>query len=127
MHERRIPARSPQHASRRDSTRGAWARVARLARAWRVDLVLLGALGTYQLLHGVLPGLALPAGDFANYYTAATLAARGEDLTPAYSDFLWFQRRIDGAGFEGQLGGFIPHPAIPLGKKGQKTTRHRNK
>lgn len=73
-----------------------------------------------QLYLGVRPGMRMPAGDFANYYTAARVGMSGEDLTPAYTDFLWFQQRIDAAGFTAQLGGFAPQPpaaalvAMPL-------------
>jgi hypothetical protein len=70
----------------------------------------LALLATAQMWYGLRPALAHSGGDFANYFTAARIAAHGEDITPAYSDYLWFQRRIDDAGFEGQLGGFIPHP-----------------
>jgi hypothetical protein len=59
---------------------------------------------------GLRPGWASAGGDFANYYTAARVVASGEDLTPAYSDFLWFQQHVDAAGFANQLAGFIPHP-----------------
>jgi hypothetical protein len=58
----------------------------------------------------VWPAIGSPGGDFANYFTAARVAASGEGLAPAYTDFLWFQSRIDAAGFVGQLGGFAPHP-----------------
>ena len=59
---------------------------------------------------GVAAAVRSPGGDFANYYTAARVAASGESLAPAYSDMLWFQSRIDAAGFVGQLGGWAPHP-----------------
>jgi hypothetical protein len=71
-------------------------------------LLVLGAAA--QAWFGVRPGLSLPGGDFANYYTAARIALAREDLTPAYTDFLWFQQQMDAAGFVGQLGSFVPHP-----------------
>lgn len=73
-------------------------------------VVACAALVAAVVWWGVRPGLRMPAGDFANYYTAARVAASGEELTPAYTDFLWFQTRIDAGGFAGQLGSFIPHP-----------------
>lgn len=73
-------------------------------------LAALVALAAAIAWLGVRPGWTMPAGDFANYYTSARLVAQGEEISPAYSDFLWFQQRIDAAGFRDQLGGFIPHP-----------------
>jgi hypothetical protein len=70
----------------------------------------VASLAFTQAWYGLRPALAHPGGDFANYYTAAWAVARGEDLAPAYTDFLWFQRLVNEAGFESQLGGFIPHP-----------------
>ncbi len=57
--------------------------------------------------------------DFPNYYTAAVLARRGLPLRHYY-DWTWFQRQMNFAGFEPQLGGYIPQtpvtmlPLIPL-------------
>ncbi len=82
-----------------------------VTRARRVALVAAVVLGTAAILWwGMRPGLRMPAGDFANYYTSAYVASTGEDLTPAYTDFLWFQKRVDAAGLAGQFGAFIPHP-----------------
>src|SRR5262245_55616344 len=74
----------------------------------RLGVVLLFVVSAgAQVWFGVVPGLRLPAGDFANAFTAARIARAGEDLSPAYTDVLWFQQRIDAAGFVGQLGSFI--------------------
>jgi hypothetical protein len=76
--------------------------------AFSVSVVCL--LAVLLVWFGLRPAWASAGGDFANYYTAARVVASGEDLTPAYSDFLWFQQHVDAAGFVGQLGGFVPHP-----------------
>jgi hypothetical protein len=66
-----------------------------------------------------LPGWATQTTDFPNYYTAARLAREGAPLRLDY-DWTWFQRQIDRAGIEGQLGGYIPQtpltmlPVVPL-------------
>jgi hypothetical protein len=57
--------------------------------------------------------------DFPNYYTAAVLARHHLPL-PRYYDWTWFQRQMNYAGTERQLGGYIPQtpltmvPLVPL-------------
>jgi hypothetical protein len=57
--------------------------------------------------------------DFPNYYTAAVCIRKGLPLRNFY-DWTWFQRQINFAGVEKQLGGFPPHtpltavPMVPL-------------
>src|SRR5258708_33069488 len=57
--------------------------------------------------------------DFPNYYTAAWLVRRGAPLRNYY-DWTWFQRQMNYAGVERQLGGYIPQtpltmlPILPL-------------
>ena len=57
--------------------------------------------------------------DFPNYYTAAVLARRQQPLKRFY-DWTWFQRQMNYAGTEHQLGGYIPQtpltmlPVVPL-------------
>jgi len=57
--------------------------------------------------------------DFPNYYTAAVLARHHAPLRKFY-DWTWFQRQMNYAGWERQLGGYIPHspltmlPILPL-------------
>lgn len=66
---------------------------------------------------GVWPALASADGDFAKYYTASRVALEGDAFENAYGDVVWFQKRMEMAGVEGQVGGFIPHPpsaALPL-------------
>lgn len=59
--------------------------------------------------------------DFPNYYTAAVLTVRGEPLRQFY-DWTWFQRHMNYAGIERQLGAYVPHtpvtllPMLPLAK-----------
>jgi Glycosyltransferase family 87 len=57
--------------------------------------------------------------DFPNYYTAAVCIRKGLPLRNFY-DWTWFQRQMNFAGIERQLGGFPPHtpltavPMVPL-------------
>jgi hypothetical protein len=57
--------------------------------------------------------------DFPNYYTAAACIRQGLPLRNFY-DWTWFQRQINFAGVEQQLGGYPPHtpltalPIVPL-------------
>ncbi len=57
--------------------------------------------------------------DFPNYYTAAVLLRQRAPLRNFY-DWTWFQRQMNYAGTERQLGGYIPHspltmlPIVPL-------------
>jgi hypothetical protein len=57
--------------------------------------------------------------DFPNYYTAAVLTLHHKPLRQFY-EWTWFQREMNYAGTERQLGGYIPHtpftmmPLLPL-------------
>jgi hypothetical protein len=54
--------------------------------------------------------------DFPNYYTAAVLIRQGQPLRKYY-DWTWFQRQMNYAGIEHQLGNYNPHTpltAVPL-------------
>jgi hypothetical protein len=52
--------------------------------------------------------------DFPNYYTAAVLVRKGEPLRKFY-DWTWFQRQMNYAGVERQLGSYVPQtPATML-------------
>ena len=57
--------------------------------------------------------------DFPNYYTAAVLVRHGAPLRNYY-DWTWFQRQMNYAGVENQLGAYIPQtpltmlPLVPL-------------
>jgi hypothetical protein len=66
-----------------------------------------------------LPGWTRQTTDFPNYYTAARLVGHGTPLRLNY-DWTWFQRQMDRAGIDGQLGGYIPQtpltmlPVVPM-------------
>lgn len=67
--------------------------------------------------------------DFPNYYTAAVLVTKRAPLRNYY-DWPWFQRQMNYAGIENQLGGYIPQtpltmlPIVPLaGLKPQTAKR----
>jgi len=51
--------------------------------------------------------------DFPNYYTAAWLVSRGAPLRNYY-DWTWFQRQMNYAGVECQLGGYIPQTPLTM-------------
>ncbi|HEY1214883.1 MAG TPA: glycosyltransferase 87 family protein, partial [Bryobacteraceae bacterium] len=51
--------------------------------------------------------------DFPNYYTAAVLVRKGERLRNYY-DWTWFQRQMNYAGIERQLGGYIPQTPLTM-------------
>jgi hypothetical protein len=67
----------------------------------------------------VVPGWVHQTTDFPNYYTAAVLTRQRMPLRLFY-DWTWFQRQMNFAGVEGQLGGYIPQtpltmiPLVPL-------------
>src|SRR5262249_8739166 len=49
--------------------------------------------------------------DFLNHYVAAIVALRHEPLRQFY-DWEWFQRQIQYAGIDRQLGGYTPYPPL---------------
>ncbi len=51
--------------------------------------------------------------DFPNYYTAARLLHSGEHLRNFY-DWTWFQRQMNYAGIEKQLGAYTPQPPLTM-------------
>ena len=51
--------------------------------------------------------------DFPNYYTAARLARSGKPLRNFY-DWTWFQRQMNYAGIETQLGAYTPQPPLTM-------------
>ncbi len=59
--------------------------------------------------------------DFPNYYTAAVLVSQGAPLREYY-DWTWFQRQMNYAGIEHQLGSYLPQtpltmlPIVPLAR-----------
>jgi Glycosyltransferase family 87 len=51
--------------------------------------------------------------DFPNYYTPAVLVRHGEPLNKYY-DWAWFQRQMNFAGLEDQLGTYIPQTPLAM-------------
>jgi hypothetical protein len=51
--------------------------------------------------------------DFPNYYTAAVLVRKGAPVS-RYYDWTWFQRQMNYAGVENQLGGYIPQTPLTM-------------
>jgi glycosyl transferase family 87/WD40 repeat protein len=66
--------------------------------------------------------------DFPNYYTAAVLVRQGAPLRDYY-DWTWFQRQMNYAGIEHQLGAYLPQtpltmlPIVPLAKYPVQTAK----
>jgi hypothetical protein len=66
--------------------------------------------------------------DFPNYYTAAVLVSKGEPLRNFY-DWTWFQRQMNYAGVEAQLGSYVPQtpvtmlPIVPLARLPVQTAK----
>ena len=84
-------------------------------------LVLALGLGACLLLGPFRRAWSQMGSDFPNYYTAAVLVRHGAPLHKYY-DWPWFQRQINYAGIERQLGGYIPQtpvtmlPMLPLSR-----------
>ena len=60
-----------------------------------------------------LTGWTRSATDFPNYYTAAVLVRHGESLHNYY-DWTWFERQLNYAGFERQLGAYTPQTPLTM-------------
>jgi hypothetical protein len=66
--------------------------------------------------------------DFPNYYTAAVLVRHGEPVGKYY-DWTWFQRQMNFAGIEQQLGAYIPQtpltmlPLVPMARFPAQTAK----
>jgi hypothetical protein len=54
------------------------------------------------------------ATDFPNYYTAALLVRKGPHNLRDYYDWTWFERQIDYAGIEPQLGAYTPQTPLTM-------------
>jgi hypothetical protein len=80
----------------------------------RILLALLAAtLGGHLLLVPFRQGWTRMDTDFPNHYTAARLALQRQPLRSFY-DWTWFQRQIEYAGIEKQLGSYLPFPPLTL-------------
>jgi hypothetical protein len=78
-------------------------------------LLRLGALAgiVVVLIPALRQGWTHVETDFPNYYTAAVLARRHAPLRNFY-DWTWFQRQMNYAGTERQLGGYTPQPPLAM-------------
>jgi hypothetical protein len=76
---------------------------------WGLGLLLAGLL----LAFPVRQGWTHVETDFPNYYTAAVAARKGLPLEKFY-DWSWFQREINFAGTERQLGAYVPQSPLAL-------------
>src|SRR5438270_737482 len=52
--------------------------------------------------------------DFPNYYTAAAVLVRKGQPLRNYYEWTWFQRQMNYAGIENQLGGYIPQTPVTM-------------
>jgi hypothetical protein len=73
--------------------------------------LLAVAAVVFFLLTGFRAGYTHDETDFPNYYTAAVSVSRGEQLHNFY-DWTWFQRQMNYAGFEWQLGAYTPQTPL---------------
>ena len=86
-------------------------------RAATSALILLFFAGLVS--YSFFQGWRRAGSDFPNYYTAAVLVVQKQHLRNFY-DWPWFQRQMNYAGIEKQLGGYIPQtpltmlPMVPL-------------
>jgi hypothetical protein len=102
-----------KHRPRIRSTMAASPSNSRFIRATRW-LALLAL--TFFLARAFRTGWTQLNTDFPNYYTAAVLVRQGQPLHDYY-DWTWFQRQMNYAGIEHQLGNYNPHTpltALPL-------------
>jgi len=75
-------------------------------------LLALAAL-VFFLLTAFRAGYLHDETDFPNYYTAAVAVSRGQQLHNFY-DWTWFQRQMNYAGFERQLGAYTPQTPLTM-------------
>jgi len=67
----------------------------------------------FFLLTAFRAGYSRMETDFPNYYTAALSVKQGEALHNFY-DWTWFQRQMNSAGFERQLGAYTPQTPLTV-------------
>lgn len=85
----------------------------------RTARILAAASYCLFLLTSFRAGWTRAETDFPNYYTAAVLVRKAEPL-PKFYDWTWFQRQMNYAGVEAQLGSYVPQtpvtmlPIVPL-------------
>jgi hypothetical protein len=76
-----------------------------------VAVAVIGVL--YFLCTSFRAGWMQSETDFPNYYTAARLLHSNEHLRDFY-DWTWFQRQMNYAGIERQLGAYTPQPPLTM-------------
>src|SRR5580704_9689107 len=88
--------------------------MAQLPRSGRVLVwVLVIIVGSFFLATAFRTGWTRVETDFPYYYTAAVLARHRMPLDRFY-DWPWFQRQMNYAGTERQLGGYIPQTPLTM-------------
>jgi hypothetical protein len=100
-----------------------------MSRAAHVGTRLLTVIAVaFFLLTAFRAGYTHDETDFPNYYTAAVSVTRGQQLHNLY-DWTWFQRQMNYAGFERQLGAYTPQtpltmlPFVELTRFGPQTAK----
>jgi hypothetical protein len=101
----------------------------RLSRVGRT-LIRAAALAAFLLFLATSfrAGWTRSGTDFPNYYTAAVLVRHRERLHRFY-DWTWFERQMNYAGFERQLGAYTPQtpltmlPLLPLAQAAPQTAK----
>jgi hypothetical protein len=86
-----------------------WRRATSVCVLQTLILVIFGSLVSFSFYQGWNRSET----DFPNYYTAAVLVRKGEKLRNYY-DWTWFQRQMNYAGIERQLGGYIPQTPLTM-------------
>jgi hypothetical protein len=79
----------------------------RLIRLLAVAALIVFLAGTFRA------GWNRGGSDFPNYYTAAVLVKKGAQLRNYYN-WPWFQKEMNYAGVENQLGGYIPQTPLTM-------------
>jgi hypothetical protein len=78
-----------------------------------VERVLLFAAIIFFFVSSFHPGWIRSETDFPNYYTAARLLLKHAPIAKYY-DWPWFQKQMNFAGVENQLGGYIPQTPLTM-------------
>jgi hypothetical protein len=79
-----------------------------ISRVAATALLLVFLLTTFR------HGWNTPTTDFPNYYTAAVLVRNHTKPLAAYYDWTWFQRQMNYAGIETQLGAYAPQSPLTM-------------
>ena len=83
-------------------------------RAW-INWRVAAELATIPLLAAAIHGgWTRLSTDFPNYYTAAVLVRTGQHDLREYYDWTWFERQMNYAGIETQLGAYTPQTPLTM-------------